>query len=215
MNDTLFYVFGIGLVVLAVAVSALGLSNDRFPPSKAVMALGLAIVVAVVGATAAFGWLNAKDEQDHRDAEQAAGELPTPAEAVAASASGESVQQEEQGAGQATTSTTTGETPPATGGTTTTTTTAASADGAKVFEANGCSSCHTLQAANATGAVGPNLDTALKGKPASFIKTSIVDPNADITKGYPPDVMPQNFGQVLSPDELNALVEYLETSVNK
>ena len=210
MNDTLFYVFGIGLVVLAVAVSALGLSNDRFPPSKGVMALGLAIVVAVVGATAAFGWLNAKDEQDHRDAEQAAGELPTPAEAVAATASGESVQQEEQSAGQATTSTST-----STGATSTATTTTASADGAKVFEANGCSSCHTLQAANATGQVGPNLDTALKGKPPSFIKTSIVDPNAQIAKGYPPDVMPQTFGQVLSPDEQNALVQYLETSVNK
>jgi mono/diheme cytochrome c family protein len=210
MNDTLFYVFGIGLVLLAVAVSALGLSNDRFPASKGLMALGIAIVVAVVGATAAFGWLNAEDEQDHRDAEQAAGELPTPAEAVAATASGESVQQEEQGGEQATTSTST-----ATGGTSTTSTTAASADGAKVFDANGCSSCHTLQAANATGQVGPNLDTALKGKPASFINTSIVDPNAEIAKGYPPDVMPQNFGQILSPDELNALVQYLETSVNK
>jgi mono/diheme cytochrome c family protein len=214
MNDTLFYVFGIGLVVLAVAVSALGLSNDRFPASKGVMALGIAIVVAVVGATAAFGWLNAKDEQDHREAEQASGELPTPAEAVAASASGESVQREEQSGGQGTTP---AETSTATGGTATTntTTTAASADGAKVFEANGCSSCHTLKAANATGTVGPDLDTGLKGDPSSFIKTSIVDPNADVTKGYPPDVMPQNFGQVLSPDELDALVQYLETSVNK
>jgi mono/diheme cytochrome c family protein len=31
--------------------------------------------------------------------------------------------------------------------------------GAKVFASAGCSSCHTLAAAHATGTIGPNLDT--------------------------------------------------------
>jgi mono/diheme cytochrome c family protein len=35
--------------------------------------------------------------------------------------------------------------------------------GAKVFGAAGCGSCHTLAAANATGQVGPNLDSARPG----------------------------------------------------
>jgi mono/diheme cytochrome c family protein len=30
--------------------------------------------------------------------------------------------------------------------------------GAKVFQSSGCSGCHTLAAAHATGTVGPNLD---------------------------------------------------------
>ena len=42
-----------------------------------------------------------------------------------------------------------------------------------------------------------------------FIRTSIVDPNADITKGYKPNIMPQDFKDKLSKDELDALVKYL------
>jgi len=37
----------------------------------------------------------------------------------------------------------------------------------------------------------------------------IVDPNAEIPKGYPANVMPQNFGQTLSPKELEQLVQFL------
>src|SRR5262249_42481326 len=50
--------------------------------------------------------------------------------------------------------------PPSSGTSTTgtTTTPSSSAAGLQVFNANGCSSCHTLSAANATGKVGPDLD---------------------------------------------------------
>ena len=34
-------------------------------------------------------------------------------------------------------------------------------------------------------------------------------PNKEIAKGYPPNVMPQNFGEVLSEKELEDLVSYL------
>jgi hypothetical protein len=54
----------------------------------------------------------------------------------------------------------------------------------------------------------------LKAKPASFIEASIVDPNAEIAKGYPADVMPQNFGTTLSQDEISALVQYLVQSTS-
>jgi hypothetical protein len=33
-----------------------------------------------------------------------------------------------------------------------------------------------------------------------------------ITPGYQPNVMPQNFGQTLQPDQLAALVSYLQTA---
>ena len=52
--------------------------------------------------------------------------------------------------------------------------------------------------------------TALKGMSATEISQSISDPNAKITPGYPPNVMPQNFGQTLTPDQLSALVAYLQ-----
>ena len=40
------------------------------------------------------------------------------------------------------------------------------AAGKKVFADNGCSGCHTFQAAGATGSIGPDLDEVLKGKDA-------------------------------------------------
>jgi cytochrome c oxidase subunit II len=81
-------------------------------------------------------------------------------------------------------------------------------DGAAIFAANGCGSCHTLKPANATGTVGPDLDRVDKPTEA-FIRQSIVDPNKVITKGFSPGIMPQDFGDKLSPGELDALVEYL------
>lgn len=82
--------------------------------------------------------------------------------------------------------------------------------GAQVFANNGCGGCHTLAAANAGGVTGPNLDEFLApDDDASAIEAMIVDPNAELAKGYPANVMPANFGQTLSAKELEDLVQYL------
>jgi cytochrome c oxidase subunit II len=73
----------------------------------------------------------------------------------------------------------------------------------------GCGACHTLADAGTSGTTGPNLGTALKGQSANEIRQSIVDPNAKITKGYPGNVMPQNFAQILSKQQIDGLVAYL------
>jgi cytochrome c oxidase subunit 2 len=73
-----------------------------------------------------------------------------------------------------------------------------------------CGSCHTLAAAGTNGTTGPNLDQALKGKPAAFIKQSIEQPNAQIAKGYTPGIMPQTYAQSLKPAQVDALVKYLQ-----
>ena len=81
MEETLFYVFGIALVLSAVALSGLGLRSQRFPASR-VLLLGLvAYFVALVGATATFAVLNAREEQRHRDAEHAEATEAPPAAA--------------------------------------------------------------------------------------------------------------------------------------
>ena len=84
-------------------------------------------------------------------------------------------------------------------------------NGKVVFSAQGCGSCHTFKAANATGTVGPDLDTALQGKDAAFIKESIDDPNKEIAPGYQPNIMPQNFQQTLTPTQINDLVAFLQS----
>jgi cytochrome c oxidase subunit 2 len=81
--------------------------------------------------------------------------------------------------------------------------------GAQVFASNGCGGCHTLAAAGSGGVTGPNLDEVLPGQSAAMVKESIVNPNAKIAKGYPANVMPQNFGEALTPEELENLVQYL------
>lgn len=84
-------------------------------------------------------------------------------------------------------------------------------NGKIVFSSQGCGSCHTFKAANATGTVGPDLDTALQGKDAAFIRESISDPNKEIAPGYQPNIMPPNFGQTLTPTQLNDLVAFLQS----
>jgi cytochrome c oxidase subunit II len=72
-----------------------------------------------------------------------------------------------------------------------------------------CGTCHTLADAGTTGTTGPDLDKVLKGKPAAFIRQSILSPNAVIAKGYQPNIMPPNFGATLSKAQIDGLVAYL------
>jgi mono/diheme cytochrome c family protein len=86
------------------------------------------------------------------------------------------------------------------------------AAGKAAFAAQGCGGCHAFSAAGTTASVGPDLDEALQGKDAEFVRESIVDPNKVIASGYGPGIMPQDFGQKLSPKQLDDLVAFLTQS---
>jgi cytochrome c oxidase subunit 2 len=96
------------------------------------------------------------------------------------------------------------------------------AAGKAVFTGSaGCSGCHTLAAAGATGTTGPDLGAKLvpDSKKAGmglkqFIFESITKPNAFVSSGYRPNIMPQTFAQTLSPTQIQALVNFL-SSVTK
>jgi cytochrome c1 len=83
--------------------------------------------------------------------------------------------------------------------------------GAEIFAQQNCAGCHTLEAADASGTVGPDLDDVVPNrlKTAAAVREAIVDPNKDIAPGFPPNVMPQTYGQDLSPKELDDLVQFL------
>lgn len=90
------------------------------------------------------------------------------------------------------------------------------AAGKQVFlGSSSCGACHRLADAGTSGGVGPNLDTALKGKQRRFISQAIVDPNGHLTKGYGPDIMPANYGSTLSRAEIAALTTYLARVTNR
>jgi cytochrome c oxidase subunit 2 len=90
-------------------------------------------------------------------------------------------------------------------------------DPAQIFVTMGCGACHALSAAGTTGIIGPSLDgvtqTAAERRPgmdaAAYLTESIAAPDALIVPGFPPGLMPKDFGQRLTPDQLQRLVAFL------
>ena len=78
-----------------------------------------------------------------------------------------------------------------------------------------CGGCHAFSAAGTAGTTGPDLDEVLTGKDSAYIEQQIVDPSSAITAGFPDGVMPQDFGQSLTPEDLKGLVKYLLDNVGK
>lgn len=98
---------------------------------------------------------------------------------------------------------------------------APAADGKRLFTegnqqtgATACGACHTLSAAGTSSQTGPDLDEAVKGWDAARIREATVNPGKDIAEGFAANIMPPNYGQTLSPAELDALVEFIDSSVN-
>lgn len=90
------------------------------------------------------------------------------------------------------------------------------ATGKKVFTGSGgCGACHTLADAGTQGGIGPNLNKFLKRKSTAFIRTSVVDPSAYIEKGFGANIMPGNYSQTLTKDEVAAVVQYLAKVTNR
>ncbi|MGH3022342.1 MAG: cytochrome c oxidase subunit II [Gaiellaceae bacterium] len=83
-----------------------------------------------------------------------------------------------------------------------------SVQGEALFTAQ-CASCHALAEAGSQGQVGPDLDEALEGADEDFVRESIVDPNATIAEGFQPDVMPGNYGELFTDEQIDGLVEFL------
>jgi len=93
---------------------------------------------------------------------------------------------------------------------------------AALFTSAGCSGCHTLAAASATGTVGPDLDTRLRSdcaNPASqkvrgaalkqCIYTAITKPYAYIPSGFSSGIMLPDFAQRLTSAQIAGLANFL------
>lgn len=93
-------------------------------------------------------------------------------------------------------------------------------DPAVIFATLGCAGCHNLtldQTPSTLGQPGPNVqnlpETAgerVAGQDAqTYVHNSIVNPNEYINDGYIAGIMPQNFADQLSEEEISALVDWL------
>jgi mono/diheme cytochrome c family protein len=87
----------------------------------------------------------------------------------------------------------------------------------ELFVSMGCGACHMLADAGSEGQVGPALDgigdradERISGMGArDYIQQSILEPNAHMVEGFSEGLMPGNFGEKLSDEQLTALVDYL------
>lgn len=80
-----------------------------------------------------------------------------------------------------------------------------------------CGGCHYLPDANIAGVTGPTwvgigdrAATRVPGQDArTYLQHAILYPNEYIVPGYPANVMPQNYAEVMSDTDLNSIVDYL------
>ena len=94
---------------------------------------------------------------------------------------------------------------------------ALASDPGQFFLTLGCGGCHTLAGAGTTASVGPPLDglAARAGDrvpgldAAGYVEQSIVDSDGFIVPGFQPGLMPKNFGERLTPEQIQALVAFL------
>ena len=86
--------------------------------------------------------------------------------------------------------------------------------GDQLFMTAGCNACHLLDAVGSIGGVGPSLNDIGSRLSLDEIVQSIVEPNAVIADicpagPCPANVMPQDFGERLSPDQIETLAQLL------
>ena len=87
----------------------------------------------------------------------------------------------------------------------------ATLDPVQLYNEKGCVGCHQLNGKG--GQVGPPFDHIGAKHDATYIRRSILEPNADTAKGYEKfaGTMPTTFGQQLSAAQLEALVKFLSS----
>jgi cytochrome c551/c552 len=74
----------------------------------------------------------------------------------------------------------------------------------------GCGACHKI--AGQSGAVGPDLSNIGSSRDSEYLRRAILDPNAEVAEGYPPNLMPANYGAQLYAHELEKLIAYMKAS---
>jgi disulfide bond formation protein DsbB len=89
---------------------------------------------------------------------------------------------------------------------------ASSHPGAVLLTTQACVGCHDLT--GTARRVGPPLTNVGERLSAAEIRQSIVDPNAVIAEGFQPGLMLADFGEKLTPEELDQLVSYLSGEVS-
>jgi cytochrome c oxidase subunit II len=99
------------------------------------------------------------------------------------------------------------------------------AAGESIMRSTGCFACHTTDGSKLIGPTylnlwGSQISVTINGKEqtvtvdADYIKKCIYEPNTDIIKGYPTNLM-QSYRNTLSDDDVQKIIEFLKTLNDK
>lgn len=91
--------------------------------------------------------------------------------------------------------------------------------GAKAYAEKGCQGCHSVDGSPGVGPSWQGLygserafeDGTTVEADEAYLRSAIVNPNGQIVQGYAANMMPQNYGETLTEDEINGLIEYMKT----
>ena len=81
----------------------------------------------------------------------------------------------------------------------------------EIVASYGCGACHKI--AGQSGAIGPDLSAIGATRDSDYLRRAILDPNAEVAEGYPPNLMPATYGSQFYAQELELLVAYMKASV--
>lgn len=95
-------------------------------------------------------------------------------------------------------------------------------EGLTIMKANGCIACHSVDGSKL---VGPSFKGLMNAERivltddgektvtaiADYIRTSIVDPNKEVVKGYPKGVM-QSYEKTISSEDIDKIIDYFKTA---
>ncbi len=91
--------------------------------------------------------------------------------------------------------------------------------GAALAQSQGCAACHSIDGSTIVGPSWKGLfghevtltDGTSVTADEAYLRESIVDPNAMVVQGFPPDVMLKTFGETLTDEQIGDLIEYIKT----
>jgi cytochrome c oxidase subunit 2 len=93
------------------------------------------------------------------------------------------------------------------------------ARGIQLFQEKGCRACHSVDGTplvgpTVKGLFGKTVTVLTEGKERqvmadeTYLKTSLLEPNADVVKGFPP-IMPSQKG-LITDEELEGIIQYIK-----
>ncbi|MEX1071009.1 MAG: cytochrome c oxidase subunit II [Anaerolineales bacterium] len=91
--------------------------------------------------------------------------------------------------------------------------------GQRWAETFGCFACHSIDGSELVGPTWQGLfgsqvplaDGNTVTADGVYLHTAIADPNAQIVQGFVPGVMPQNFGEIMTEEQINQIIAFIMT----